>query len=228
MEKMVLSFFGVYPTKETKRLTWKKIRRTLSLLSFFIHVSQILHNCFYQSFDESAFSVVWVTEIGFSFKLITFIYYGKIVLQFEDILNRNMFKNISKTHYTSPQQRINFAKWFTRTNIYLVLLYVIFIAYYAPLKMSGKERHLPSEARVPCSLDNDVCYIGFFIFHSVNCIMTATTNTVLDCLFCKFTTICSGLFEVVQKNFEELDYRNYDSSLKTLRKNIILHHKVLK
>lgn len=228
MERGVLSFFGLYPEKSSKLSFWKNVRKTLCLLSYHIHLIELVINSFNQSFEETPFSVVWVSEIGFLLKLLTFLQHTETLLHFEDMLDQEIFKNVPNSCFDSISKTIEFIKIFTTSKILLLLLFVSYISCYVPLVVQSGKRHLPCDPYVPCSLENDFCYVGFFIFHLANCILAALLDTIFDCLYCKLTTICCCLLDVTYTSLEEMDYGDSNDSLKLIHHKAILHVKVLK
>lgn len=226
-ERKIFNIFGMYPEKTFKLLTWRRFRQFLTLGALAIHEPQILMHMLYANFDQATSSVLWMTEIGFMLKLGTFIYHEKAVSEIEDMLKKPILSKYP-SEYKFVRKDMNMTIILLKTEMFLVTSVITFLIFYAPAMNTDGKRHLPSDAHVPCSLDGNICFFGFYAFHAINLYLTGFLNVAMDCMFCKLIMICSCIIEVMCHNLENIDYKNNTVAIKELNENIFRHMEVLK
>lgn len=169
---------------------------------------------------------VWVTLIAFFFKLVTFIYYCKTMLEIETLLKMPILYKYP-VKYDFVMRNINWIKIFTILYMIMIMLHVSFLLFGEPNISTNGKRRLPCEVHVKCSLDNDICYMGFYVFTIINFYVSGILNATMDCMFCKLTTICSCLFDVLHANLECADYADNESAEEILKENVFRHINIL-
>lgn len=141
------------------------------------------------------------------------------------MLKQSILSTYSES-YNFVDENMKLIKIFTRLDLCMIVSNVTLFIFYEPL--SAKERHRPNEAHSPCSINNMLCHVGFYIFQGSGSYLTGILMASIDCLFCKLATICGCLFEVLHLNLKNIKYCKNGIGLKQLRENIIMHQEILR
>lgn len=220
--------FGFYPFKNGKTLHWNMFKRVFFFTSFVILIGQMFLIVFYMdSGDLLAPFMIWVTEFGFVCKLLLFFYNGQEILMLEDELNEPAFSNIPRKCLETLERDVKFTKWLTNIYRFVIISFATYVAFLKPFLNSKVKRELPFEVLVPCNLENNFCYVSFFIFQAIVGYISSQTNINMECLFCKLMTACGCLFDVLHYNLTYIDYSE-EMAEEDLRYNILLHQKLVR
>lgn len=194
-----------------------------------IFIGQMFLQAFYIDFNSLIEPcMVWVTEFGFICKLIVFISNGDEILKLEEELNQKAYRKFRKNCMKDLKKDANFTMRLANIYRFVIVSYATYVTLLKPFINNRGQRSLPFEAHMPCDLEEDICYFSFWAFQIVNGYISSQTNVNMECLFCKVMTACCCLFDVLQNNLSNIDYRYEETAEKELRDNIIMHQNLLR
>lgn len=228
-EKIILYNTGFFPYQDPGRYYWKIIRRLSVFISLVIFFGQTIWQAFYiDSNSLMEHSMIWVPEFGLICKMVVLIQDGDEILTLEDEFKKPTYSKLTKENWKALKNDINFTMRLTNIYRLVTVLYGTYVILLTPIINYKSQRILPLDAHTPCDLENDSCYFSFLTFQFIAGYISCHTNVNLDCLFCKLVTACCSLFDILQFNLSNMDYRSEEVAEIELRNNVVLHQKILR
>lgn len=196
------------------------------LVIFFCHM---VSQAFYVDFNGLIEpSMIWVPEFGLLCKILVFIYHGDGVEMIEEELKQPTYSKLDKQYSRELEYENKFTMKFTIIYRFVTVSFTCYLLLVTPFIGNKGERNLPLEAHMPCDLEDNVCYFGFLTFQFIAGYISAQTNVVMDCLFCKLLTASCCLFTILHNNLSNIDYGDEEIAERELRDSVMLHQKLLR
>lgn len=184
-------------------------------------ISYVAH----KNFTKATSYLVWPLEIIYVLKLLVFLYYEKDILEIEDMLENPLLSTYSQD-YTFVKKNMDFIDKFAKVSFILIIFDESFYMFLEP--SVSEKRHLPNEVDAPCDMNNNLCYVVSYIIEVYMIYIYGVFMMLIDCIYCKWTMICSCLFEILYNNLKNIDYENDKRALALLKENVSRHIAILR
>lgn len=185
--------------------------------------AQIIKYILHANFTQSFYKLIWLLQISQILCTYTINRHSKSIFEVENILANPILTSYPEEYINLIKKNMRFINTANGTNI-LTIIIVMLIC----IGISTSRTNLLNDAEPPCDINNNFCFIGFFIFNSTIYLSTGIAFIIGECIFFKWTMICNSLLEILQLNLKNMDYENGALSIQLLKLNIFRHKKILK